>query len=243
LPDTNDLLDRFISGTIRSLKPRGVMELLSPCRIYKEKDCFAYMEGLMPEEDMKKFEEHSLACPACRAVMGAIHERDQLENRTLLQKTIYHMAELNKLKKSKVLDIVIRVSQKAFDVLSTSGRFKATPVPIPTRSDLEKQEPHQQVRIRKDIDDPPVSLEITLENEASEHKVLMRLSLMNRETETFLSNVRINIEGPDFQAVEETDQNGLASSLLPVPRNYRLTLNDSRNLISGLRISLELRCD
>lgn len=63
----------------------------SHCGIYEESDFKRFLAGAMSEREIERLTAHCLSCDDCR---------DELENATLLQKTMALLSELDKGKRN-----------------------------------------------------------------------------------------------------------------------------------------------
>ena len=70
-------------------------------------------------------------------------------------------------------------------------------------------------------------------------EVPVRLSLYNPETDSFLSHVTIGVSGDDFDRKTTTDEEGLATIVLPGAGDFRVVMNDNKEFHAELTITIK----
>lgn len=212
----------------------------SPCASYGQKEYERFLSGEMGKEEREKFKDHALNCvPCCKALFEhyePLAMRDSEINEALFQRT------------QKLLDTILTPGNGIYDLVIS----KAASTIQAVRNAWEELQPMQAAiaRGRKEnaplsgparfvrvFEDPPVSVQVTLEIRGPNEDVPLSLSFLDPKSEEFLSGLRVTLEKHDAREESISDQSGEVHFLLKGIGIYEAYLKEKPNV--RVIISLE----
>ncbi|MDP1817132.1 MAG: hypothetical protein Q8K92_21940, partial [Leadbetterella sp.] len=164
-----------------------------------------------------------------------IQENEKGENESFLSRTLQFLDSLDG--KENLLDIVIKATRKFFELLSTSGEFLSTPEPISVRGDAGNAE-KQLLRIIKEFNNPPLSVQVVIGKEDESVKITLTLSLYDPIKENFVSGQFVTLSGPEGEKMSISNETGEVFFDLKQPGNYQFTIGDKEKPDAQLGLNI-----
>ncbi len=229
-----NVIEGLISLARKSLGPSTVMERISPCDTYMLEDYEKYVKQTMPSDEMQIFLEHCRNCLSClKEVL------DQSENEALFQKTMGLMDTLETRAKENVFDLVIKVSKRIYEVITTTGEVLGRPALAPSRGEEAAGEEREAIRIIKEFDRPPISLQVSFGKQQKGQDIDLCISLFNRQLDEFISGIEVILSGSGKKQTGETNENGEARFVMPGRGEYQVRLRPGEDHLIRLNIKIE----
>jgi len=215
----------------------------SRCDLYSGEDCERYLDGQMDEETIRSFEDHCVNCFSCLEQLyfsdvESAPEQEKQENEQLFQKTRERLAQLEDQNHSTLLDVVIRVTGKIVELLSTTGVSLQTAQPVSVRgSEPAHQDVVPPLRIMYDIPDSAYSLQINFYSEAG-GVVTVKLSVFNRDNEEFAAGITVHLKTLTTESTQVSDENGEVSFTETGKGKHVLTLSDNEKVLGTIALTI-----
>ena len=229
-----NVIEGMISFARKSLGPSTVMDRINPCDMYMVEDYEKYVKQTMPPDEMQIFQEHCRNCLSC--LKGIL---DQSENEALFQKTMGLMDRLETRAKENVFDVVIKVSKRIYEVITTTGEVLGMPALAPSRGEEAAGEEREPVRIIKEFDDPPISVQVSFGKQQKGRDIDLCISLLNRQLDEFISGIEVILTSSGKKQTGETNENGEAAFLIPGHGKYRVDIIDGGDKIANLNVTID----
>ena len=207
------------------------MDQTVPCDTYMVEDYEKYVRQTMSPDEMQTFREHCRNCLSC--LKGIL---DQSEDEALFQKTMGLMDTLETRAKENVFDVVIRVSKRVCEVITTTGEILGMPALAPSRGGEAAGEEMEPVRIIKEFADPPISVQVSFEKQEKGRNIEFCISLLNRHLDEFISEAEVVLAGSGKRQTGETNENGEAAFQIPGTGKYRADIVHRGDPIANLNV-------
>ena len=229
-----NVIEGMISFARKSLGASTVMDRINPCDTYMAEDYEKYVKQTMPPNEMNMFQAHCRNCLSC--LKGIL---DQSENEALFHKTIGLMDKLETQAKENVFGIVIKVSQRVYEVITTTGEVLGMPALAPSRGEEAAGEEREPVRIIKEFDDPPISVQVSFGKQQKGRDIDFCISLLNRQLDEFMSGAEVVLAVSGERQIGKTNENGEAAFQIPGPGKYRVDIIDGGDKIANLNVTID----
>jgi hypothetical protein len=213
------------------------------CDRYSVKDYDLYVSKQMPEAEAERFEEHCWNCSACLQGISKSQERydqqlEKVEDEYLFRKTLEFMDQLEGRNKENLMDIIVRTSKHILELISTTGELLSTPDLVPVRGGADFSEEGVTLRVIKELADPPFSLQASLRHSRTGTGIELTLSLFDRVSDEFCSDVAVALSGPATEFSQLTDENGTVTFALESPGDYIANLESNGEKVGSISITM-----
>lgn len=243
--ETKSFIDKVLSFARQSLEPEALCRDISPCEHYSVADLERYLEGALPEAEMNAYETHCLDCFAC--AVRLIQNQERAEDGLLFMKTMELLDQLEKEKKSHLMAltedicsstfaIVLETAKDVFRVLSTTGKILSLASAATVRGEIEKIQEKKPIQIIQEFAQPKVSIQASISREGPD-TAEVRISLLNRETEEFMTGVAARLyAGTVMEKEAVTDENGEAVFIIHFEHDYTIELLSGETRIGQVNL-------
>ena len=214
-----------------------------PCHQYTAEDCECYVDGQMAKEKVQAFESHCLNCLSCleklyQSDVEISPGQEKKENEQLFLKTNKLLNQLDQKTGANLLEMIIKVADKAVELISTTGLLLQNRQPVAVRStEKTEQITKTPLRIMQEIEDSPYSLQATMQSEGNSN-ITLSVSIFNRDNEEFREGISANFRTPTTENSQTTDLNGEVIFQISEAGIHELTLSAGKEVIGRILLTM-----
>jgi len=213
------------------------------CSLYDERDFNRYVSGTMTGTEIERIEVHAEGCDAClRTLYRCQVAKEKEKEKEFVRRTLDLLDELDKTPVGNLLEILIKISGKLLEMVSTTGELLRTPTFVPTRGELvsASEERAEPLRIVQEFGTPPISLQATLGRCREEGCLDLKISVYNREEEEFMPGIGIELAGPEILEEMTTDEDGEVSFRIERNGEYKVNFSSGAGRIGEISLTVEM---
>ena len=213
------------------------------CNQYTIEDCELYLDGQMVEEMTHAFESHCANCLSCleklyQSDVELSPEQEKKENEYLLLKTNKFLDHLDQKNNDNILELLIKVVDKAVKLISTTGLVVKNPQPASVRSTGKiEQVIRPPIRIVQESRDSPYSLQATITSKDGSI-ISLSVSVFNRDNEEFTEGVNATLKTPTIEKNQFSDLNGEVTFQITGTGVHELTLTTDKEFVGKILLTI-----
>jgi len=232
-----------IISVLATSEKRTVTEDALFCSRYTIKDYEHYLDGQMATERIQPFESHCENCLSCLEKLYLLDvelspEQEKTENEQLFLKTKDLLNQLDQKNDMTLLEIIIKVADKAIELISTTGLPLQGLQPVTVRStEGAEQTTTSPIRIMQEAKDSPYSLQATIQSD-SDSIITLSMSIFNHMNEEFAESINTILKTPTTKKSQLSDRNGEVTFQITESGTHELTLTTSKDVIGKILLTM-----
>lgn len=190
-----DKLERLVRLVYKSYKQGICAPQLHP----NVEDIACFLENRLSQEESESMKEHLIACDSCAEPIAMQLKLKPAEDKNVPQELLSRVKGLLKTEdRISVLEIFLRLKEKALEILNTTGDILVDQelIPAPVLRSRSIKDFKDEVTILKDFKD--IRVEVKLENKQAQ---AFRLTVMLKEKDTqrILKDLRVTLIQDDLE--------------------------------------------
>jgi len=241
LGEREEFIRKLLLAAKKSLELSVDMGQIPQCHKYGMRDYDRFLYEAMPESEAEAFKRHVWECEACQIRIAKrqeeIERADEQENWRLFQNTLRVMDEADAGSKVNCLSVVLKVVERAIEVITTTGELLGGPLPESVRGLEGETIQEEYTRIVKEFKD--LSLSVELKFRKLDETTELIISLFDMDKAMFMRDVNIHLAGPNIEEQKLTNDKGEVSFDIIAPGDYRATVDmgNGKTVIVDLSLS------
>lgn len=212
------------------------------CGRYSPMDYQTYVDGLMPAPEEVSFEQHCVECLSCLENIYMYHQdknlrQESTENEQLLARTRNLLDDHEQSPTQNIFTLVVDVSKKALNLISTTGTLLAFPEPVQVRGESTDQALQPKLRVVQEFSNPALSVQVALIS-SDDLNVTVLMSVFDQDSDCFFAGNKVVISGSHTFSEKTTDENGECRISINGKGSYRASLYDNNNLLGQIILTM-----
>ena len=185
---------------IKTVYKKWKSDNLRPIEPHPDEEASAcFLEGRLTQEENERIKAHLISCDRCAEVFAALGRlRPAAKERVpkeLLERAKNLSASENK---PSVVEIILKLGEKALEILSTSGDVLVGEefVPAPVLRSRRIKEFKDEITILKDFQD--IRVEVKIENKGA-HAFDLIVFVKDKQTHSIIKDLRVTLLRDDLE--------------------------------------------
>lgn len=202
-------------------------------------DIVCFLENRLSPEESESMKEHLISCANCAEIIAIQMKLRPTEIKAVPQELLSRVKGLLKVEdKISVLEIFLRLKEKALEILNTSGDILVGQelVPAPVLRSRSIKDFKDEVTILKDFKD--IRVELKIENKQGQ---AFRLTVMLKEKDTqrILKDLRVTLIQDDLELESYLTDSGRASFEHVLLGKYTVEISTLENKIAFILLDIK----
>lgn len=209
--------------------------------MHPDEEAFACLkEGRLPKEEAEEIKKHLLSCSSCSRDFAFSLGLKVSEEQKLPLKLLESVKNLiNAEEKPSLLEIILRVKERALEVLSTSGDVLVGQefIPAPILRSRSIKDFKDEVTILKDFKD--LRVEAKIENKGSSAFSLV-VKVKDKATQNIIKDLRVSLFKDDVELESYLSDSGLVIFEHVLLGRYTIEISCPENKLASILVEIKI---
>jgi len=197
-----------------------------------------FLEAKLPPQEAQQIKAHLLTCGQCLEIVAACLELKQLDNQEVPEELMAKAREsLKFLDSSLILEIALRLKEKALELLNTTGDVLVGQelVPAAILRSRHTEDFKDEVVILKDFQD--ISVEVKVENKQAKF-FNFSVTARQKQTKKVIKDLRVTLIKDDLELESRLSDTGIVTFEHVLLGRYKVEINTLDNQLAAILLEI-----
>ena len=205
-----------------------------------EETLACFLEGRLPKQDCEPLKQHLLACDKCMEAFALSLTLKSTETENVPEELIDRVKRLLEPEnKISLLEIVLRLKEKAWEIINTTGDILVGQelVPAPILRSRSIKDFKDEVTILKDFDD--IRVEAKIENKGGSAFNLI-IVIKQKQTQKTIKDLRVTLLKDDLELESRLTDSGAVTFEHVLLGKYTIEISTVENRLALIILDIKV---
>jgi hypothetical protein len=204
-----------------------------------EETLACFLENRLSGKDSERIKVHIVACDVCSEIISACLSLKETQARDVPEEVLERVKDLIKEDKSLILEIFLKLKEKALEILNTTGDVLVGQefVPAPVLRSRSIKDFKDEINIIKDFKD--IRVEAKIENKAGKAFNLI-INVKQKETQEIIKDLRVTLIRDDLELESYLTDAGAVTFEHVLWGKYKVEISSPENKLASILLDVKV---